>query len=60
MDMPRLMNNVSSVLLPSKYAYSGGASYAIYETVGNICTENSYVKLERKWSCILLLFIGSD
>ena len=33
MDMPRLMNNVSSVLLPSKYAYSGGASFAIYETV---------------------------
>lgn len=33
MDMPRLMTNVTSVLLPSKYAYSGGASFAIYETV---------------------------
>ena len=43
MDMPRLMNNVSSVLLPSKYAYSGGASYAIYETVGKISVQKNQI-----------------
>ena len=32
-DLPRLIEPLQSVLLPSKYAYSGGVSYAIYETV---------------------------
>ena len=32
-DLPRLVAGVNSVLLPSKYAYSGGASFAIYESV---------------------------
>jgi len=32
-DLPALMANVNTVLLPSKYAYSGGVSFAIHETV---------------------------
>lgn len=32
-DLPGLMANVSTVLLPSKYAYSGGVSFAIHKTV---------------------------
>lgn len=32
-DLPRLTAKINSVLLPSKYAYSGGVSFAIYETV---------------------------
>ncbi|XP_046656109.1 xaa-Pro aminopeptidase 1-like isoform X1 [Daphnia pulicaria] len=32
-DLAVLAQNVSSVLLPSTYAYSGGVSFAIYETI---------------------------
>ena len=32
-DLAALMANVNTVLLPSKYAYSGGVSFAIHETV---------------------------
>ena len=32
-DLPELTAKINSVLLPSKYAYSGGVSFAIYETV---------------------------
>ncbi|KAK4027465.1 hypothetical protein OUZ56_016511 [Daphnia magna] len=31
-DLPVLTKNVDSVLLSSNYAYSGGVSFAIYET----------------------------
>ncbi|XP_059350232.1 xaa-Pro aminopeptidase ApepP-like isoform X2 [Daphnia carinata] len=31
-DLPVLTENVDSVLLPSNYAYSGGVSFAIYQT----------------------------
>ena len=34
-DLPELTAKINSVLLPSKYAYSGGVSFAIYETVNN-------------------------
>jgi len=32
-DLPDLVADVNTVLLPSKYAYSGGVSFAIHETV---------------------------
>lgn len=32
-DLPRLTAKANSVLLPSRYAYSGGVSFAIYETI---------------------------
>uniref|UniRef100_A0A0N8B2S8 Putative Xaa-Pro aminopeptidase n=1 Tax=Daphnia magna TaxID=35525 RepID=A0A0N8B2S8_9CRUS len=32
-DLPVSTKNVDSVLLPSNYAYSGGVSFAIYETI---------------------------
>ena len=32
-DLPKLVASVNSVLLPSKYAYSGGASFAVYELI---------------------------
>ena len=40
-DLPDLVADVNTVLLPSKYAYSGGVSFAIHETVFNHPTQLS-------------------
>ncbi|KAK4027526.1 hypothetical protein OUZ56_016571 [Daphnia magna] len=40
-DLPVATKNVDSVLLPSNYAYSGGVSFAIYETIPAVKRQTS-------------------
>ncbi|EFX71626.1 hypothetical protein DAPPUDRAFT_59926 [Daphnia pulex] len=54
-DLAVLAQNVSSVLLPSTYAYSGGVSFAIYETTNVVSRQIPADKRRTSPSPLILL-----